>query len=467
MGKKGRLPRTQFRVAALSFVVTVLLFWQLKYPLRDGSAVLVWLTRLDPLLWLGRAAREGSFPSWSWLPLAVVLATLLAGRVFCGWLCPVGGMLAILEKAKLGFKRPAARVPLLEALRYPWLALLLALWLAGSGWPLLLTPYALLGHELARIWSGRVPYLLLVLLAVGIIFFPRFWCVYLCPSGLFFSLLGAVRLWRFTAGGACTGCGACAKVCPSLSREPCPGGSGSQCLVCGRCREACPVGAVSWAGPGGAPREEYGLRGSPQTRRQFLAAAGAAVLGLALGELLARPAAGEVLRPPGALPEEEFLAACARCGRCIKVCPTGALEPLPLAFGPAAFETPRLVPRKGRCELCLLCQEVCPTGAIARVPLEEVKIGTAELDRRRCLVWGEGVLCLLCAEQCPMGAIALDGLGRPVVLVERCVGCGACENGCPVEGAAIHVRRRAGEGAAARGRQRYGWPRHRYRGGER
>ncbi|WP_083795445.1 4Fe-4S dicluster domain-containing protein [Thermosinus carboxydivorans] len=123
-------------------------------------------------------------------------------------------------------------------------------------------------------------------------------------------------------------------------------------------------------------------------------------------------AAEKVLRPPGALPEPEFTAVCNRCGRCIKV----------------------------RCDLCLACQEVCPTGAIAKVPLEKVRMGRAVIDQHRCIAWNEGKACLICGEQCPVLAIAADEQHRPSVLVDKCVGCGSCENACPVDGeAAIRV----------------------------
>ncbi|HEY3426072.1 MAG TPA: 4Fe-4S dicluster-binding protein [Negativicutes bacterium] len=70
----------------------------------------------------------------------------------------------------------------------------------------------------------------------------------------------------------------------------------------------------------------------------------------------------------------------------------------------------------------------------------ETKIGTAAIDKNRCLAWNEEKLCFLCGEQCPVQAIDGDELRRPAVQREKCVGCGACENGCPVEGeAAIRV----------------------------
>jgi ferredoxin len=113
---------------------------------------------------------------------------------------------------------------------------------------------------------------------------------------------------------------------------------------------------------------------------------------------------------------------------------------MPLEAGFAAFLTPRVIPRQSRCELCMLCQEVCPTGAIGHVPLAQVKMGMAEIDRTQCLVWGDGRKCLLCREQCPVHAIEVDEKKRPVVDDTVCVGCGACENGCPLNEAAITVK---------------------------
>jgi len=96
-----------------------------------------------------------------------------------------------------------------------------------------------------------------------------------------------------------------------------------------------------------------------------------------------------VIRPPGALPEEQFLDKCIRCGECIKVCPTNGLQPAFLEAGVESIGTPMLVPRVGYCEYtCTSCLKVCPTDAIIKLPEAEkkkIKIGTARIDTNRCI----------------------------------------------------------------------------------
>ena len=150
-----------------------------------------------------------------------------------------------------------------------------------------------------------------------------------------------------------------------------------------------------------------------------------------------------LLRPPGARVEEEFIARCIRCGECIKVCPSGTLHPSFLEGGIEGLWAPRLIPRIAPCELCFSCGKVCPTGAINRIySLGEVKIGIANINRERCIAWKGEALCLVCMEYCLVQAIWADEKKRPHVRVDICVGCGQCENHCPVEGvAAIQVFR--------------------------
>ncbi len=202
-------------------------------------------------------------------------------------------------------------------------------------------------------------------------------------------------------------------------------------MLCGRCWQSCPQEALSWRSPGLAAQPERSLGGL--SRRQFFQG-GVAVFVL-------QPAGGlAVIRPPGAVAEAEFLARCSRCSRCVKVCPSQCLIPLPLESGISAFLTPGIIPRQASCALCLLCQEVCPTKAIEPVPLQQVKMGLAELNKEKCLVWAEQKLCLLCREQCPVHAIGADEQNRPYVNDTLCVGCGGCENGCPLSQSAIVVR---------------------------
>jgi MauM/NapG family ferredoxin protein len=164
-----------------------------------------------------------------------------------------------------------------------------------------------------------------------------------------------------------------------------------------------------------------------------------------------------VIRPPGALPEGDFLRRCIKCGECMKVCPTNVIQPALLEGGFEAIWTPVLINRIGYCEYnCVLCGHVCPTGAILPLTIEKkvgkpgkqkpLKVGTAFYDRGRCLPWAMNVECIVCEEVCPTSPKAIwfqtfelqqrDGsvkvLKRPYIDPNLCTGCGICENKCPV-----------------------------------
>jgi len=73
---------------------------------------------------------------------------------------------------------------------------------------------------------------------------------------------------------------------------------------------------------------------------------------------------------------------------------------------------------------------------------KNIVIGHAVIDKNKCIAWGMGKHCAVCQEYCPYNAIDLEDRGVPCPVVnEKCVGCGACENACPVQpNAAIRVR---------------------------
>lgn len=424
---------------ALAFAGSIALLASFRYPLPDYADLLLWWTRLDPLLLL-QQLRAGHMPSWLWLPLLLLGLTLFFGRFFCGWLCPLGGLLAIVNGLKP--KTVPAWVQRLAPYRNAWLIFLLALLVLGSSWPLFLSPFHLLTAELTQLWQLKIPWLLLGILVSAIWIFPRFWCTYLCPTGLLLSQVSRWRKLRVTPPAACIHCGACQQICPTASTLPDLLTTSPDCILCGRCTEKCPVGPfeiLSSRSEPASPEIEFGSF----SRREILRSGCALFLAGAASPMLAKPVGANPLRPPGALEEDDFLLHCSRCGRCVKVCPSQCLHPMPLNSGAAMFMTPRLIPRLSRCELCQQCQDVCPTGAIVKTPIPETFIGLAVIDQSRCLGWAEGKLCLVCKEQCPRHAIDSDSLHRPSVQRNLCVGCGGCENACPIDPAAIVVNPQA------------------------
>jgi ferredoxin len=114
----------------------------------------------------------------------------------------------------------------------------------------------------------------------------------------------------------------------------------------------------------------------------------------------------------------------------------------------------------GHCQLkCTMCSEVCPTGAIRRITVEEklgknayeeegpVRLGTAFFDTGRCLPHAMEIPCVVCEEVCPTSPKAIQTkdveamdvygnivvLNKPFMVPDLCIGCGICENECPVK----------------------------------
>jgi NAD-dependent dihydropyrimidine dehydrogenase PreA subunit len=134
------------------------------------------------------------------------------------------------------------------------------------------------------------------------------------------------------------------------------------------------------------------------------------------------------------------------------VCPTNALQPAAFEGGFEGIGTPKLVPQLGYCDYeCNACSQVCPTGAIRPLALavkKETKIGTAYFNKNKCYPWNENLNCLVCEEHCPTPEKSIKFwdvevleqetnrvimVKRPYVVTETCIGCGICEEKCPLK----------------------------------
>jgi len=172
---------------------------------------------------------------------------------------------------------------------------------------------------------------------------------------------------------------------------------------------------------------------SAVNRRGFLSEALKFLAREAGGLLADQVAPRRHFRPPGALPEPAFLAACTRCGYCVEACPARAIVTAPSSAGLAAA-TPVIIPETEPCVACdgMFCARVCPTGALLLPPdgWATEKLGVLALDTARCIAF-QGIECGVCARVCPIGpaALDLDAQGRPVIGA-ACVGCGVCVRAC-------------------------------------
>ncbi|MFW5930319.1 MAG: 4Fe-4S binding protein [Desulfosalsimonas sp.] len=446
---------------------------------------------MDPAL-IGATALAGRTLAWTFLPAAAVLLSApLFGRIFCGYICPMG---TTIDAADRCFSRPGRnegnnpRVSL--SLKYYILAFMAGAALLGVTfvfwaaplslitrlYGLVLYPVLLLISKAAvsaiypladffnietlmfdEIPAPRYAAQIFVLLFFVAVFAaaklsPRFWCRYLCPSGALLSMVSKKPAVRRLVSSECNKCGLCLSRCPmgAINPESPEKTRHSECIVCRKCAQICPQKAVEFGteltesikntGPGYPQRREFLISG--------LAGAGSAAVALTGLNVVTKDEsekgvvrAARLIRPPGSVPEPEFLAACVRCGQCMAACPTNTLQPVWFKAGMLGIFSPVVTPRRKYCDPhCTACGNACPTGAITKIsPGERIraKIGTAVIYRQQCLAWEHEKSCMVCDEVCPYNAVEFEnrpGYPYPVphVIEDKCSGCGHCEHACPV-----------------------------------
>ena len=155
----------------------------------------------------------------------------------------------------------------------------------------------------------------------------------------------------------------------------------------------------------------------------------------------------EPLRPPGALPEDEFLERCTASGHCVQACPVSAIR-LVWSGDPRRNGKPAVEPEVQACVLCedLSCMKACPSGALQPISRNEIRMGLAVVQTEHCLRT-RGEDCRICVDKCPVGAQAIEIVyegGEVSVSPEACTGCGMCEMSCPAEPRAIVVEKDTG-----------------------
>ena len=426
---------------------------------------------------------------------ALVVLTIVFGRIYCSVICPLGIMQDIF--GWLGKKAKKNRYTYSKEKkwwRYPLLVVFIIAFVAGIGTLFqLLAPYSTFGliatnllqpvymavnnvfASIAEhmdsylfyhrdVWLRSLPSLvisivMLVVLAVLAWRNGRTWCNTICPVGTILSFLSRFSWLKIRFDESkCRNCSLCSKNCKSACIDfKTHSVDYSRCVVCGNCIENCKFGALKYSGKVGKSEKagESGESGEvvDSSKRSFLVASAmlttAALAqqkdkmmdgGLAEVEDKVAPERQTPLTPPGSRSRKNLEQHCTGCQLCISQCPNDVLRP---SSDLMHLMVPTMSYELGYCRPeCNRCSEVCPAGAILPIKPEDkasTQMGHAVWIKKNCIPLTDGVECGNCARHCPVGAIEMvpsdpedeESPYVPAVNEARCIGCGACEYLCP------------------------------------
>ena len=289
----------------------------------------------------------------------------------------------------------------------------------------------------------------------------RTYCNTICPVGTVLGFFSRFSLFRPVINTEmCKNCSLCARRCKAACIDYKNHKIDySRCVACMDCLDNCKHGALHLEHRFGKNQEKSSDNSKMQqeqvdsARRNFITTtvlfATAATVeaqtkkvdgGLAVIEDKQIPERATPIVPPGAWSARHFAQHCTGCQLCVSECPNDVLRP---STDLEKLMQPEMSYERGYCRPeCTRCSEVCPAGAIkpiTKADKSSTRIGHAVWVKKNCIPMRDNIECGNCARHCPSGAILMvpsdpkdeTSIRIPVVNVERCIGCGACENLCP------------------------------------
>ncbi len=400
--------------------------------------------------------------------IALLVLTLLFGRVYCSVICPMGiyqDVVARLTKRFGKKKKKYSYSPAKNILRWVVLGItLIAFFCGGTIIVGLLDPYSAFGRMVTNVlkplymmgnnvlesifarfdnytfyqvdasvldWAS-FSIAVVTLLVVGYLAYRhgRTWCNTICPVGTVLGFLSRFSLFKVRIDAAkCNHCGLCTTKCKAAcidSKESAI--DYSRCVDCFNCLSVCKKEALVYAPyrkcPNTAPSSHVADESiSDASRRRFLTgvvatATASKVLAQVIEEeplaLLSKQKAYKCehpITPPGSVSREHFQQRCTSCHLCVSKCPSHVLKPALTEYGLAGVMQPTVFYEKGFCNFnCTVCGEVCPNGAIQ--PLTEEKkrltqMGHVVFIEENCIPHTDGTNCGACSEHCPTQAVKM------------------------------------------------------------
>lgn len=410
-----------------------------------------------------------------------LIITLLFGRIYCSFFCPLGGFQDILirikkRKTKYGFHRP------LNLLKITILLLVIISIISGSLYLLgYLDPYSFFGRIVnyllkpiivlinngfeiilrkSNIYWLRImnfpPFnflsLIPFILILSVIIYMsirrgRLYCNSICPLGTLLGIFSSRSLYRIEIDrSSCTSCGICESVCKAEcinSKDKIV--DNSSCVRCFNCLDACPSSAIKYK-PSIRKKNQERKKSQSVSRRNFIYSSFGALIFSGINLFLRNKESGPQRHippptPPGSISMDKYISKCTACYLCVNNCPTNVLQPSLFQYGLKGVFIPYMDFYSGYCSYdCVKCLEVCPTDAIIPHTKEEkqkIQIGRVKFIKDLCVVYKNNTNCGACAEICPTAAVTMisyKGVLRiPSTRSSFCIGCGACQNVCPAK----------------------------------